>query len=71
MGKDEYEDRTILSGPVIFKEGFDAMKDLNALDTPTKLCYKKSDEEFIKKEAGLVQSKYDKGQKMPITIRNL
>ena len=32
MGKDEYEDRTILSGPVIFKDGFDAMKDLATFD---------------------------------------
>jgi hypothetical protein len=71
MCKDEYEDRTILSGPVIFNEGFDVLKDLSTFDGSAKMCYKKTDEEFIKKEAMLVQSKYDKSQKMPVTIRNL
>jgi hypothetical protein len=71
MGKDEYEDRTILSGPITFKEDFDAIKNLSLFDTNTKLCYKKDEEEFIKKEAALVQTKYEKGQKMPVTLRNL
>jgi hypothetical protein len=28
IGKDEFDDRLILSGPVCFKEGFDPLKDL-------------------------------------------
>ena len=71
IGKDEFEDRLILSGPVTFKDGFDPLKDLKTFDSNAQLCYRKSDLEFIRKETILVQGKYDKSQKVPVTEANL
>ena len=66
IGKDEFEDRLILSGPVTFTDRFDPLKDLKNFDSDAELCYRQSDLEFIRKEAALVQSKYDKSQKIHI-----
>ena len=79
LGKDEFEERAIIDGPVVFKDDFDPLNNLIVFDqqVPQKmpLAYKSDYANFIEEEGLKITKKFDqlllRMQKVEITEKNM
>lgn len=78
LGKDEFEERIIIDGPVVFKDKFDPLTNLMVFDQTAQkipLAYKSEFSPFILEEGLKITRKFEqllmKMQKVEITEKNM